>query len=111
MFRKLVNLFGYCVEEFAARVCSAATEPELVLLGRGVQYEIVDHLARGHVNHFDTVVIDCRDVNPLVISLLPYLYVGLLLSGFTWSAIWSARSPSFAREIPSDLNALQNEAD
>lgn len=24
-------------------------------------------------------------------SILPYLYVGLLLSGFVWSMIWSAR--------------------
>jgi amino acid transporter len=44
-------------------------------------------------------------------SLLPYLYVGLLLSGFAWSMIWSGRSPSFAHEISSDLNSLQNEAD
>jgi amino acid transporter len=50
-------------------------------------------------------------VPPSPYSLLPYLYVGLLLSGFAWSMIWSGRSPSFAREISSDLNTLQNEAD
>jgi amino acid transporter len=41
-------------------------------------------------------------------SYLPYLYAVLLLAGFGWSAIWSARSPSLAR-IPDDLSALPNE--
>jgi len=44
-------------------------------------------------------------------SLLPYLYLGLLLSGFAWSMIWSARSPSFAPEISGDLSVLRSEAD
>jgi hypothetical protein len=44
-------------------------------------------------------------------SYLPYLYVGLLLSGFAWSTIWIARTPTFAREIPGDLGALPNETD
>jgi hypothetical protein len=44
-------------------------------------------------------------------SLLPYLYVGLLLSGFAWSVMWSARSPSFPPEITGDLSAVQNETD
>jgi len=44
-------------------------------------------------------------------SLMPYLYLGLLLSGFAWSMIWSARSPSFAPEISGDLSALRSEAD
>jgi amino acid transporter len=44
-------------------------------------------------------------------SYLPYLYAALLLTGFAWSTIWSARSPSFERAIPSDLGALPNETD
>jgi amino acid transporter len=44
-------------------------------------------------------------------SYLPYLYALLLLSGFAWSTIWIARSPSLAREIPGDLSALPNETD
>jgi amino acid transporter len=44
-------------------------------------------------------------------SYLPYLYVGLLLSGFAWSTIWIARAPSVVREIPSDLGALPNETE
>ncbi|MGD1097766.1 MAG: APC family permease [Bryobacteraceae bacterium] len=35
-------------------------------------------------------------------SYLPYLYAGLLLLGFAWSTIWTARSPSFAPEIVGD---------
>lgn len=50
-------------------------------------------------------------VPPAPYSLLPYLYVGLLLSGFTWSVIWSSRSPASEHEISGDMNALQNEAD
>jgi amino acid transporter len=44
-------------------------------------------------------------------SYLPYLYVGLLLSGFAWSVIWSTRAPSMASEIAGDLGALPNETD
>jgi amino acid transporter len=44
-------------------------------------------------------------------SYLPYLYALLLLSGFAWSTIWIARSPSLTREIPGDLGALPNETD
>jgi amino acid transporter len=44
-------------------------------------------------------------------SLLPYLYLGLLLTGFAWSEFWSARSPVLAPEISADLSALRNEAD
>ncbi len=44
-------------------------------------------------------------------SYLPYLYVALLLIGFAWSAIWMARAPSLAAEIPGDLGALPNETD
>jgi amino acid transporter len=44
-------------------------------------------------------------------SYLPYLYAGLLLSGFAWSTIWIARAPSLVREIPGDLGALPNETD
>ena len=39
-------------------------------------------------------------VPPAPYSLLPYLYAGLLLSGFAWSVIWSTRSPSFAPKSP-----------
>ena len=42
-------------------------------------------------------------------SYLPYLYVALLLTGFTWSTVWSARSPSLPREIPVNLGVLPNE--
>jgi amino acid transporter len=42
-------------------------------------------------------------------SYLPYLYVALLLTGFTWSTVWSARSPSVAREIPVNLGVLPHE--
>jgi amino acid transporter len=41
-------------------------------------------------------------------SYLPYLYAVLLLTGFAWSTIWIARSPSLAR-IPTDLGALPTE--
>jgi amino acid transporter len=44
-------------------------------------------------------------------SYLPYLYVVLLLTGFAWSTIWSARAPSFVARIPADLGALPNETD
>jgi hypothetical protein len=30
-------------------------------------------------------------------SYLPYLYAALLLTGFAWSTIWSARTPSLVR--------------
>jgi amino acid transporter len=42
-------------------------------------------------------------------SYLPYLYAALLLTGFAWSTIWSARTPSFVARIPAD--ALPNETD
>src|ERR1700722_4550900 len=42
-------------------------------------------------------------------SYLPYLYAALLLTGFAWSTVWSARSPSFVAQIPAD--ALPNETD
>ncbi len=44
-------------------------------------------------------------------SLLPYLYVALLLGGFAWSTIWSARPLSFAPAIPRGLAALSEETD
>jgi len=44
-------------------------------------------------------------------SYLPYVYVVLLLTGFAWSTIWSARAPSFVARIPTDLGALPNETD
>jgi amino acid transporter len=44
-------------------------------------------------------------------SYLPYLYAALLLAGFAWSTIWSARTPSFTSEIAADLGALPNETD
>jgi amino acid transporter len=44
-------------------------------------------------------------------SILPYLYAGLLLIGFAWSMIWSARSPSLTVEIGGNLNRLPNETD
>src|SRR3984885_7223067 len=42
-------------------------------------------------------------------SYLPYLYAVLLLTGFAWSTIWSARTPAFVTQIPVD--ALPNETD
>src|ERR1700691_5334436 len=42
-------------------------------------------------------------------SYLPYLYAALLMAGFAWSTIWSARTPSFLAQIPPD--ALPNETD
>jgi amino acid transporter len=39
-------------------------------------------------------------VPPAPYSSLPYLYAGLLLSGFAWSMISSARSPSLAPKSP-----------
>jgi amino acid transporter len=42
-------------------------------------------------------------------SMLPYLYVGLLLGGFFWSMIWRARSPSLAAEITGDFGELPND--
>ena len=44
-------------------------------------------------------------------SFLPYVYAALLLMGFAWSTIWIARTPSFSREIPTDLSVLPNETD
>ena len=44
-------------------------------------------------------------------SYLPYLYVALLLTGFAWSTIWSARASSFVARIPTDLGVLPNETD
>jgi amino acid transporter len=42
-------------------------------------------------------------------SYLPYLYAALLMAGFAWSTVWSARAPSFVTQIPTD--ALPNETD
>jgi amino acid transporter len=42
-------------------------------------------------------------------SYLPYLYAALLMTGFAWSTIWSARTPSFVAQIPAE--ALPNETD
>ncbi len=42
-------------------------------------------------------------------SYLPYLYAALLLAGFAWSTVWSARTPSLEAQIPS--NPLPNETD
>jgi amino acid transporter len=42
-------------------------------------------------------------------SYLPYLYAALLMAGFAWSTIWSARAASFVTQIPTD--ALPNETD
>ena len=44
-------------------------------------------------------------------SYLPYIYVALLLTGFAWSTIWSARAPSFVARIPAEIGALRNETD
>ena len=44
-------------------------------------------------------------------SILPYLYVGLLLGGFAWSMIWIARSPSHAADIGADMDGISPEAD
>jgi amino acid transporter len=44
-------------------------------------------------------------------SYLPYLYAALLLTGFAWSTIWSARSPSFVTQISDDLGAVPSESD
>ncbi len=44
-------------------------------------------------------------------SYLPYLYAALLLMGFAWSTIWSARVPAFPPEISGDFSPLPNESD
>jgi amino acid transporter len=44
-------------------------------------------------------------------SILPYLYLGLLASGFAWSMIWIARTPAPVVEIGGDLAGLPNEID
>jgi len=44
-------------------------------------------------------------------SYLPYLYAALLLTGFAWSTIWSARAPSLAPELSDDLSAIPSETD
>jgi hypothetical protein len=45
-------------------------------------------------------------------SYLPYVYAAVLLCGFAWSAMWSARTPALLPEIPADLSApLPNETD
>jgi amino acid transporter len=48
-------------------------------------------------------------VPPAPYSYLPYIYAILLLAGFSWSMMWTARS--FATELPGDLGALPNETD
>src|SRR5271165_571022 len=50
-------------------------------------------------------------VPPAPYSYLPYLYAALLLIGFAWSTIWSARMPAFPPEIPGDFSPLPNESD
>ncbi|HTW64522.1 MAG TPA: APC family permease [Bryobacteraceae bacterium] len=35
-------------------------------------------------------------------SYLPYVYAGLLLAGFAWSMVWSARTPALEPEIAGD---------
>jgi amino acid transporter len=45
-------------------------------------------------------------VPPAPYSLLPYIYGGLLLAGFTWSMVWNTRSPIPMAQIQSDLKAL-----
>jgi amino acid transporter len=50
-------------------------------------------------------------VPPPPYSLLPYLYVGLLLAGFAWSMIWSVRSPIFSGAIVAELDAVPTETD
>jgi amino acid transporter len=45
-------------------------------------------------------------------SYLPYIYAVLLLAGFAWSSVWSARSPAsppFVAQISSDLAVLPAE--
>jgi len=45
-------------------------------------------------------------------SYLPYVYAAVLLCGFAWSTMWSARTLALVREIPSNLSApLPNETD
>jgi amino acid transporter len=41
-------------------------------------------------------------VPPAPYSYLPYIYAVLLLTGFAWSTIWSARSPTFVPEASGD---------
>lgn len=50
-------------------------------------------------------------VPPAPYSYLPYLYLGLLLVGFAWSTIWSARSTPLVPEIVGNLSPLPNETD
>jgi amino acid transporter len=50
-------------------------------------------------------------VPPAPYSYLPYLYATLLLIGFAWSTIWSARVPSFPPDISADFSPLPNESD
>lgn len=47
-------------------------------------------------------------VPPAPYSLLPYLYIVLLLGGYACSTIWSTRSPSYAPDV-AELPALENE--
>jgi len=44
-------------------------------------------------------------VPPPPYSVLPYLYVGLLLGGLAWSVILNVRSPALIREIATDLES------
>jgi len=41
-------------------------------------------------------------VPPAPYSYLPYIYAVLLLTGFAWSTIWSARTPAFVPEVSGD---------
>ncbi len=47
-------------------------------------------------------------VPPAPYSLLPYLYLVLLLGGCAWSAVWSSRSPSLAPQVSRSLKTMQD---
>ncbi|HEY4049508.1 MAG TPA: hypothetical protein VGM27_21810, partial [Acidobacteriaceae bacterium] len=50
-------------------------------------------------------------VPPAPYSLLPYLYTGLLLAGFAYSAVRSARSEPLREKMQGDLGVTPNQID
>jgi amino acid transporter len=45
-------------------------------------------------------------VPPPPYNYLPYIYVGVLLSGLTWSMVLNARTPAFVEKLGTDLDTI-----
>ena len=65
MLGKLRDFLGDRVEQLALGI--GRSRKEAILLGRRVEHKVIDHLARGDVDHLDAIVVDGGDVDLLVI--------------------------------------------